>query len=50
VLKHPSVRQVDLVELDEEVIAFSRTMLGFAVRVPSKIPVPGSIFRTGGAL
>ena len=29
VLKHPSVQQVDLVELDLEVITFSRTMLGF---------------------
>lgn len=29
VLKHPSVTQVDLVELDEKVISFSRTMLQF---------------------
>ena len=29
VLKHPSVTQVDLVELDEAVISFSRTMLQF---------------------
>jgi len=29
VLKHPTVKQADLVELDEEVITFSRTMLEF---------------------
>lgn len=29
VLKHPTVKQADLVELDEAVITFSRTMLGF---------------------